>query len=284
VLDRKHQQQVPAPKAPNELISELYPYLESFKDRNAPIRTSHFFHTMFNPRLYGQAAASPAVCDGIICRMLSEHKLASLKLLLDHGLPVDHIGNFFPGGHTMRRDFALRTMLGFLCEHSQSDDQERSVPLARLLIQRGADIKAKTRHSDTFLHSAILNDNFPLLALLLAHGADANVVGFHGASPLHYASHWPFQVNADKKTHWLIAHGADIEARDHAGNTALILATSHNYHSMAALLKHNADAGAHNKLGETPLHFASSVFESQHVELAKSLLEHGAKVNAADTY
>jgi ankyrin repeat protein len=238
---------------------------------------------MFNPRLYGQAiAASPAVSDGIVCRVLSEHKLASLKLLLDHGLPVDHIGNFFPGGHTLRRDFALRTMLGFLCEHSQSDDQERSVPLARLLIQRGPDIKAKTSHSNTSLHSAIVNNNFPLLALLLAHGADANVVGFYGASPLHCASYWPFQVNADKKIHWLIAHGADIEARDPDGNTALILATSHNHNSMAALLKHNADASAHNRRGETSLHFASWMFESQHVELAKSLLDHGANVNAAD--
>jgi ankyrin repeat protein len=75
--------------------------------------------------------------------------------------------------------------------------------------------------------------------------------------------------------HLLIAHGADIEARD---RTPLIL-SSRNSLSMAALLEHGADAGVHNIYGLTPLHGVCGWLDSQHQELAQS---HGAIVNATD--
>jgi ankyrin repeat protein len=290
---------------PNELFLEMAPHLKSFQDLNSLVGTSRFFHGIFNTHLYRRVfAADRKVLDGIVSWVLSEYRLASLTLLLDHGLSVNHTGSWFQCNPNMQGRFYQDTMLCFLCK---LDPQERSVPLARLLIQRGANIRAKGGiYSDTALYRAIFHGNCPIVALLLEHGADANAAEAHGVLPLHFASDGVLLHLASNRGggnnaeifHLLIAHGADIEARSADGETPLTLASKRNPNLalqrnpnlalqrkslvMAALLEHGADAGVHGKRGATPLHWASVWFESEHHELAKSLLDHGAIVNATD--
>jgi ankyrin repeat protein len=247
---------------PNELLSEVASHLESFKDLNSLVRTSRFFHGAFNPVIYRRAvAANRTVLDGIVEWML-DYRLASLTLLLDNGLSVNH--TLWQAGYGLYKE----TMLRFLCS-----GPKRSVPLARLLIQRGANLKLKDHRYETVLYTAIRHSNYDMVALLLEHGAaDYNATSLHATS-------FTAENKADM-VHLLIAHGADIEARDLAGDTPLLSSSNCNHHVMAALLEHGADAGVHNRFGHTTLHWASTWFDSQHHELAKSLLVHGAVVNA----
>jgi ankyrin repeat protein len=257
---------------PTELFLEIAPHIESFKDLNSLVRTSRFFHGMFNTDLYRRAVvADDAVLDDIVGWVLLRCRLASLTLLLDHGLSVNHTGNF--GAYQCKE-----TMLHFL---SKLGDRKRLVSLARIRVQPDADTKAKDAYLDTVTYGEIDHSNCELAALLLARGADPNAVNQRGYTPLHLASDWA--GDDPEMIHLLIAWGADIEARSAAGDTPLLLTASGGRHpAMVALLEHGADAGARNECGETPLHWASSLFGSEHHGLAKSLLEHGAIVNSTD--
>jgi ankyrin repeat protein len=263
--------ELPLLRLPNELFLEVASHLKSFKDLNSLVRTSCFFHGMFNTNLYRRAVASGIVLDDIVGWVLSRYRLASLTLLLDHGLSVNHIGRI---GRDRRFE---QTMLHFLCKRPQ---QGRSVPLARLLIQRGADTTAKDARSDTILFCAIWNYSCPIVTVLLENGVDPNAADTFGVTALHFACDAPWD-NAEM-IHLLIAGGANIEARSSDGDTPLTALDQPRPRVMAALLEHGADAGVHNKRRETPLHWASTWFNSDHQELAKSLLEHGAIVNATD--
>jgi ankyrin repeat protein len=258
-------------RLPNEIIFEVAPHLQGFSDLNSLVRTSRFFHTMFNSRLYHLAvAADDSTLDNAIGYILSEYRLSSLTLLLDNGLSVKHTGKF-------AGDPDEQVMLRFLCK---LDDQKRAVPLARLLIQRGANVDAKDVHpghsAETVLYNAVVHNNCEMAALLLSHGADVNAVNLQGKTPLHWACLG--DGNNAEIIHLLIAHGADIEARCADGETPLLW--SRNPHAIAALLEHGADAGVRGIAGMTPLHWACEWFESEHEELGKSLLENGALVNA----
>jgi hypothetical protein len=158
-------------KLPNGLFIEVASHLESFQDLNSLVRTSRLVHEMFNSHLYRRAVAADAIVfDDLVSWVLSEYRLTSLTLLLDNGLSVDYTGRF-------TGDRYEESMLCFLCG---LHDQERSATLARVLIQRGADTtKVKSgRDSDTVLKRALLQDNFPILALFLGqrgrcqHGGD----------------------------------------------------------------------------------------------------------------
>jgi ankyrin repeat protein len=259
---------------PNELFLEVASHLKRFKDLNSLVRTSSFFHGMFNIQLYRRAvAADDAVLNDIVGWVLSRYRLASLILLLDNGLSVNHTGRF-------PRYMYEGTMLCFLC--SWLDDHERSVPLARLLIQRGADMEMKCgTYSETAPHEAIFQNNWKseIAVLLQTHGADPNAGNMRGGTPLHLAS----GRNNARMVNLLLAHGAAVDARNVNGDTPLLFAVIwQKYDVIPTLLAHGADAGVHNKRGHTPLHYSSWWFSSQHHELAKSLLEHGASVNATN--
>jgi ankyrin repeat protein len=259
-------------RLPNELFFDVGSHFESFNDLNSLVRTSRFFHRMFNTHLYRRAvAADDIVLDDIVGWVLSEYRLASLTHLLDHGLAVNHIGRFVEDGYK-------ETMLRFLCK---LEDQERSAALARLLIQRGADTNSSESgiYRDTLLYTAVCHRNCSIAALLLAHGVDVNATDVNGDTLLHVACF--MHGNNAEMIHLLIAHGADIEARSPDFDVTPLLACSTG-HAMSALLEHGADVGVHDSIGETLWHRFARWAESEHHELARSLLEHHAIVDATD--
>jgi hypothetical protein len=214
---------------PNELVLEVSSHLESFNDLNSLIRTSRFFHRTINTHLYRRAvavAADDAVLNEIVGWVLSSYRLASLTLRLDHGLSVNHTGKFDDDRYTDKEP-----MLHFVC---RLEDTQHSIPLARLLLERGADTRVEAgRYSDTVLYRAIFLKNDKMIALLLAHGADPNAAhSGYGLTPLQLAC----QTGRDRPEliQALIVFSADFDARTPDGATPL---HGERYREMWSLLE-----------------------------------------------
>jgi hypothetical protein len=245
---------------PNELLFEVASNLESFEDLNCLALTSRFLHALFNPLLYRRAVeAKRAVREDIVGWVLCQPRLASLTHLLDNGLSV----------HQKLRP-TRDDMLRCLCFHFQADD---AVPLARLLIERGADIEAKTKNGQTVIHIAAFND-YGISALLLEHGADANATDVYGSTPLHYAI---YHNRNGRIVKLLLAHGAVVDARDSTGLTPLHLASRNQKKAaIKLLLEHGADVNARDAHGSTPLQMARLMIHGPNEAVVQLLLKHGA--------
>lgn len=77
----------------------------------------------------------------------------------------------------------------------------------------------------------------------------------------------------DELTKWLIENGADIEAKNIYGDTALHEQLRYWKGNPKLLIELGADIEAKNNDGETPLHSAAGSYKSENV---KMLLKHGA--------
>jgi hypothetical protein len=78
----------------------------------------------------------------------------------------------------------------------------------------------------------------------------------------------------------ILDKGADVNARDEDGNTALIIAVSFGGRDVVEmLLRRGADANARNKSGETALMAAASTY-LYNLTIVKMLLDRGADINA----
>jgi ankyrin repeat protein len=126
-----------------------------------------------------------------------------------------------------------------------------------------------------------------IVALLLQHGANIRARDIHGATALHWAESFvykePYGVGAHAITAALIQNGADANAKDSEGSTPLMQAARRGGHDdpsfLEELLSAGADLHARNNDGATILMLEA---ESGHVAMVKFLLARGAKVDAKD--
>lgn len=112
---------------------------------------------------------------------------------------------------------------------------------AKLLIEHGAELNARSSDG-TILHNVIKrkgNASLDLTKLLLELGARLQEFSF-GNTELHLAA---LQGSADIAA-LLIRHGADVNAANDYGHTALFYAARHGYHAVADIL---IAAGAHRE-------------------------------------
>ena len=81
--------------------------------------------------------------------------------------------------------------------------------------------------------------------------------------------------------HWLVAQGADVNAVDKYGNTALHAWSRRVWKTLpvALLLELGCQADARDKEGLTPLHCAA---DGKNLEAVRTLLAHGVECNAVD--
>ena len=180
------------------------------------------------------------------------------------------------------------------------------VGIAELLLQHGADVSARDGHDQTPSHLAAEYGYPEVLRSLIDHGANPNVQNKNQETPLFMAS----RMGRLEAAQLLSDHGADINHQDSLGRTPLHIAAENGHYEVARLLldygaddnalekdsqtslhlhlvdnlavaqsplKCGAEVDARDKMGCTPLHFAS---RQGHQGLVQLLLEHHADVLA----
>lgn len=153
--------------------------------------------------------------------------------------------------------------------------------MTELLLERGADVNVKGSLGQTPLHRAVDSENVGLARLLLERGADVNAEDHGRETPLHRAVH---SANTEL-TELLLERGADVHAKDRWEKTPLVGAVSQgNIEQVKLLLERGADVKARDYDGKTPLHWVARELDDETssvtVPLATVLLEAGADANA----
>ena len=132
----------------------------------------------------------------------------------------------------------------------------------------------------TPLHIAAFKDNEACLKILIAAGADVNILDIYGRLPLMFA----VAKGHTQCVNELIKAGADVNIRDQEGRTALMFAVKENHvQCVKELIKAGADVNMWSHIYSTkrarPLHAATKRGSEECVKL---LIDAGANVNDWD--
>jgi len=104
----------------------------------------------------------------------------------------------------------------------------------RRLLQNGINPNIVLLDGTTVLHAAAGMGRTECVRLLLAHGADVNIVSPRG-NPLHFATRYS-QDNSDI-VHLLLDAGVKLDAKDSNGNTPLDNARKNNLEQSVELIE-----------------------------------------------
>ena len=151
------------------------------------------------------------------------------------------------------------------------------IKVALVLIHSGIDLNEKDRLSLAPLHYAVVGRHIAIVQELLFRGVQVDIRGLYEMTPLHHA------VGHVNIMALLVENGADIQAQDVFGITALHNAVTKDVESVSFLLQHGAYIDSSTKLGYTPLNLAlyvSSPSEELN-EIVLLLVNADADVNKA---
>lgn len=174
-------------------------------------------------------------------------------------------------------------MLIYGCDSFNSIAADGTVQNAKTAIDKGADVNAPEKGTGmTPLMSAIrYNKNpFEMTQFLLQSGANIQAADNTGMTALHFAAG---AINAEgsyRTTQVLLKSGANVNSRGADNLTPLHIAAGAKKHirTVKLLIEHGSDIKAQDLRGETPLHRAACANEN--AEIIKYLLSKGADINA----
>jgi ankyrin repeat protein len=135
--------------------------------------------------------------------------------------------------------------------------------IVRYLLEEGASVNMTANDGTQPLMFASLNGHVEIVSMLIDHGAGINHPNSHGQTPL-------MAVKGPACARILLDAGADPDARDVEGNTALMYAVDRDETEVARLLlAAGADVNAVPKNGYTPLMRAITGKHDDLVEMLK---------------
>ncbi|KAK6613764.1 HET-domain-containing protein [Botrytis cinerea] len=155
--------------------------------------------------------------------------------------------------------------------------EKEIVDIVDLLVQRVTKSRAKNMagYGESLsrpLLSAIDNENYDIIKLLLDHGAEISVRYLQLL----------FTQSRNRIVEFLIDYGAEIDATASQSQTALLLAVRfEKINSVRSLIKMGVALEVQEYWGRTPLTVAA---DNGHYELVKLLLENGAELSSRDGY
>ena len=216
--------------------------------------------------------------------------LDAIKKHLDAGVDVNSLNKH------------KQTALHFAASAGQLD-------AAAVLLEAKADVAVADKYQKTALHYSARNGHKATTALLLEKGSAVNAKDGKNKTPLDYAIakkrteviellraksgkttkellaaddiFAAAEVSDVESIKKLLAGGADVNAKNKGGYTALHLAAKRGQAAAAkALLEAKADIAAASKSGKTALHYVA--YYNGNLDLSKALLDAGAAVNAKD--
>ncbi|KAM6519918.1 hypothetical protein FALCPG4_013493 [Fusarium falciforme] len=156
----------------------------------------------------------------------------------------------------------------------------------RILSRSKGALEEKDRKGYTALHWAIICNQFEAVQLLLDSGSQAAARNLRGDTPLHFlnTNHIQDESVIQKILQLLLKHqGADIEARNHYGQSPVVVAAVNKRPSVVRLLV-NEGASLHCIYNEgfTLLHCAALLFNLQILQYLDSLNLSGIDLNHLD--
>jgi ankyrin repeat protein/truncated hemoglobin YjbI len=181
-----------------------------------------------------------------------------VKLLIEHGADVERT-NYLGRLDDAERPVAdlliakgkkvPAWMLPRACRPDVSTNEQHRVTV---LLEYGASVDDRGRYGLTALHYAVRGGKLPLIKLLLERGADVSALGADGLTPLLHLSKTRSKADPIPVMELLAASGAAVDARDETGGTLLMhFARRGNADAVQWLLAQGADPNARNKGGKT---------------------------------
>lgn len=157
-----------------------------------------------------------------------------------------------------------------------------------VLLNADIDINSIDYFGSTALVRAIKADKINVVKQLLASGASASPIDVRGRTALHAFARNITNISdreARKMVSLLVDSGADIDAQDENGLTALYSAASSelpsNFSILTALLLNGANQEIYSSLGHSPLMVA---INNGHKKIAEKLIETGANMTHVSNF
>ena len=233
-----------------------------------------------------------------------------LFLILANLLDVEDTANFLGTSKTLARHFSS-LLLPLRTSNNESILTGAVIlknrELVDVLLDSGADANIQDDlHGMSALHHAALVGDPIMVNLLLKAGANPNVTGTAGCTPLHIALtpaviksiadaggeinkknddgatpiFWAASRGRHEEVTLMLQLGAEVDVKDTDGWTPLHCAAAKGFTEVVkTLMENGTDGNEADNASLTALHYAS--FRGHH-ETVKLLLENGVKVNATD--
>lgn len=215
---------------------------------------------------------------GIVAQLLSSGFDDSIKL--DGKCPLELAAR---NGHIDVMTL-LVSGIGLIVYHLLNAVASGSVPAVSLLLDRGADVHAKSQLGNTPLHIAVDHHHPEVVHLLLRSGAKTDATNRYGQTPLHNAiaenQEECFGLLLEYRTGTDASSGVKINYGKRDIQYALVLAVKRmRSHMIPRILEYGADINATGLNGTAPFHEAAATGD---IATLETVLASGARKHTRD--